>query len=188
MMDEFIDRHSPKKREERREKRRYTGARVTQKRSGTGGAKGAPTTSERSRAQAGLAIPHESTLVKASSCGLPTQAAEASVQDIPHSASLREIGDRTRADKRRQDPRPRYIPAKTRDAVFKRDNGKCTYVGKTGRRCGSTHNLQIDHIVPFARGGKNTLSNLRLLCGKHNRLEAKRILGANTMNQFVRRE
>ena len=84
--------------------------------------------------------------------------------------------------------RTRHIPTALRDKVFTRDNARCTYVGKNGKRCGSTHGLQIDHIKPFARGGQNTLSNLRLLCGKHNRHEAKRILGANVMNQFNRRE
>ncbi len=84
--------------------------------------------------------------------------------------------------------RSRHIPVKTRDAVFKRDDGRCTYVGRNGKRCGSTHGLQIDHIKPFAKGGSNTLSNLRLLCGRHNRHEAKRILGANAMNQYNRRE
>jgi len=84
--------------------------------------------------------------------------------------------------------RSRHIPVKTRDAVFKRDDGRCAYVGRNGKRCGSTHNLQIDHIKPFARGGPNTLSNLRLLCGKHNRHEAKRILGIDVMNQYNKRE
>ena len=79
----------------------------------------------------------------------------------------------------------RYIPVKTRDAVYKRDGGKCTYKGTDGRRCGSTHDLQIDHIKPFARGGGNTLSNLRLLCAKHNRHEAKRMLGAAVVNRHI---
>jgi hypothetical protein len=71
----------------------------------------------------------------------------------------------------------RRIPAALRDAVFARDQGKCTYRGSEGRRCESSHNLQIDHIVPFARGGAASLTNLRLLCGKHNRLAAERIFG-----------
>lgn len=72
---------------------------------------------------------------------------------------------------------PRRIPAQMRDAVFVRDQGKCTFVGRTGHRCGSMNALQIDHIVPVARGGAASMDNLRLLCGYHNRLEAERILG-----------
>ena len=48
------------------------------------------------------------------------------------------------------------------------------------------HDLQVDHIVPFARGGDNSPSNLRLLCGKHNRLEAERVYGKKHMEQYVK--
>ena len=82
----------------------------------------------------------------------------------------------------------RHIPAATKDAVFARDKGRCTFVGSTGERCDATHNLQIDHIVPYARGGTNTLDNLRLLCERHNKHEAERVLGANSVRLFRRRE
>jgi len=82
----------------------------------------------------------------------------------------------------------RHIPATVRDAVFARDKGRCTFVGSTGERCDATHNLQIDHIVPYARGGTNTLDNLRLLCERHNKHEAERVLGANSVRRFRRRE
>jgi 5-methylcytosine-specific restriction endonuclease McrA len=80
--------------------------------------------------------------------------------------------------------RSRYIPPSVRDEVFVRDRGCCTYVGKTGKRCGSTHALQIDHIVPFARGGPATASNLRLLCAKHNRLAAEEVFGEAIAKRF----
>ncbi|MDH4038956.1 MAG: HNH endonuclease [Candidatus Krumholzibacteria bacterium] len=91
---------------------------------------------------------------------------------------------RTRRSRRpeRTTPRPsksnpRHILATVRDTVFARDKGRCTFVGPTGRRCGSTQALQVDHITPVARGGSSTPSNLRLLCAYHNRLEAERIMG-----------
>lgn len=71
----------------------------------------------------------------------------------------------------------RKIPAPVRDAVFVRDKGRCTFVGKAGRMCDATDGLQVDHIVPVALGGSAKPDNLRLLCGYHNRLEAERILG-----------
>ena len=83
---------------------------------------------------------------------------------------------------------PRSIPASVRDRVHARDSGRCTYVTASGRRCNATHNLQIDHIVPVARGGGGEIANLRLLCGKHNRLEAKRILGEEVAARFRRRQ
>lgn len=41
--------------------------------------------------------------------------------------------------------------------VFERDEHKCKY-------CGSTKKLEIDHIVPLAKGGTNDLENLQILC------------------------
>jgi 5-methylcytosine-specific restriction endonuclease McrA len=85
-------------------------------------------------------------------------------------------------------PHSRRIPAAVWDAVFARDKGRCTYVGRTGRRCGSKQALQVDHIKPFARGGANAASNLRLLCAKHNRLAAQEVFGENLMKRFRPRE
>ncbi len=84
--------------------------------------------------------------------------------------------------------RSRNIPQRVRDEVFLRDGGKCTFIGSDGRRCESRWNLQIDHILPFARGGDNSPGNLRLLCGKHNRLEAERVYGSPHMERFRKKE
>ena len=77
------------------------------------------------------------------------------------------------------EPKPvtpsRHIPTRIRDAVFTRDGGRCTYIGRSGVRCGATRHLQIDHIRPFSRGGGHSIDNLRLLCGKHNRLAAREL-------------
>lgn len=81
---------------------------------------------------------------------------------------------------------PRRIPARVRDEVFVRHSGRCAYVGTDGRRCGSTHALQVDHIRPVAHGGKGTPGNLRLLCARHNRLEAERILGDAAHDRYGR--
>ena len=80
------------------------------------------------------------------------------------------------------------VPLRTRDAVFTRDNGRCTYVGSDGKRCDETIRLHVDHIRPIARGGTNDALNLRLLCARHNQLQAERILGRGVMNNFRQRE
>jgi len=86
------------------------------------------------------------------------------------------------------DGRSRSIPRAVRDEVYLRDGGMCTFVSPDGRRCRSRWNLQIDHKVPVCRGGANSPDNLRLLCGRHNRMEAERLLGEDHMKKFYRKE
>ncbi len=73
--------------------------------------------------------------------------------------------------------RSRHIPPATRDQVYARDKGRCTFVGANGKRCNATWDLEIDHIVPFAKGGDNSPENLRLLCRKHNIHQAEKTYG-----------
>lgn len=77
----------------------------------------------------------------------------------------------------------RYIPAQVKRAVWKRDRGRCTFVGDSGHCCGSRRMVQFDHEVPRARGGQSTVENVRLRCAAHNRLEADRIFGAGFMRE-----
>jgi 5-methylcytosine-specific restriction endonuclease McrA len=96
-----------------------------------------------------------------------------------------------RAAKQEKTARPaasanaRHIPAHVHDQVFVRDQ-RCTYVSPDGKRCGSTHVLQIDHIKPVARGGAATIDNLRLLCAYHNRLESERLMGHRGPRERIR--
>jgi hypothetical protein len=71
----------------------------------------------------------------------------------------------------------RYISKHLKRAIFKRDQGQCTYVAPDGVRCNERRYLQIDHIIPFALGGETTLSNLRLYCSCHNQYAARKIFG-----------
>ena len=67
--------------------------------------------------------------------------------------------------------RSRYIPVAVKREVWRRDQGRCSYVDRhSGRRCGSRYRLEIDHIVPFALGGPTDLVNLRVRCRAHHRL------------------
>jgi len=71
----------------------------------------------------------------------------------------------------------RYIPKSVAFAVRQRDQHKCTYSSPDGKRCNESCGLQIDHIQPFALGGRNEVSNLRLLCPAHNQLCAEKVFG-----------
>lgn len=77
--------------------------------------------------------------------------------------------------------RDRYIPARIRRAVWNRDQGRCTFIGTGGHRCGARHRLEFDHVLPIARGGGSTLANLRLRCRAHNQHEAERSFGSDFM-------
>jgi hypothetical protein len=56
----------------------------------------------------------------------------------------------------------RVIPQDVKIAVSARDGGRC-------RRCGSTEELHFDHVIPWSKGGANTVNNIQLLCGPCNR-------------------
>jgi hypothetical protein len=72
----------------------------------------------------------------------------------------------------------RYIPAKVKRAVWHRDQGKCTHPG-----CNSRYALQYEHITPFAKGGKSSLENLKLLCSAHNQRAAIEAYGLAKMQE-----
>ena len=77
----------------------------------------------------------------------------------------------------------RYVPRAVVRAVHERDGGQCAFVGPDGRRCTARSNLQLDHVVPFARGGRTTTENLRQLCAAHNRYEAERAFGSEHVSE-----
>ncbi|HYS79751.1 MAG TPA: HNH endonuclease signature motif containing protein, partial [Anaeromyxobacteraceae bacterium] len=56
---------------------------------------------------------------------------------------------------------PRHIPAEVKRAVWTRDGKCCRRPLASGGVCGSTTRLELDHIVPVARGGASTIANLR---------------------------
>jgi 5-methylcytosine-specific restriction endonuclease McrA len=80
----------------------------------------------------------------------------------------------------------RHIPDEVRDVVFIRDGGQCTFIAPDGTRCQCRKGLEVDHIRPFANCGNIDTSNLRLLCGGHNRLAAERAMGKSVMQAYWR--
>jgi 5-methylcytosine-specific restriction endonuclease McrA len=56
----------------------------------------------------------------------------------------------------------RVIAQDVKVAVAVRDQGQC-------RQGGSNQDLHYDHVIPWSRGGANTVNNIQLLCGPCNR-------------------
>jgi hypothetical protein len=55
------------------------------------------------------------------------------------------------------EPARRPIPQDVREAVWRRERGRCV-------RCGGKEELKFKHLVPVAVGGQDTPENIRLVC------------------------
>lgn len=62
----------------------------------------------------------------------------------------------------------RPIPASTKRFVLRRDRGQCQWPCVDGGICGSTYQIELDHIREVASGGDNEAANLRVICRAHN--------------------
>jgi hypothetical protein len=61
-----------------------------------------------------------------------------------------------------------HVPAEVEREVRLRDGNRCQYPLDAGGVCGSTWQVELDHIVPFVLGGPTTVANLRCACRVHN--------------------
>ena len=99
---------------------------------------------------------------------------------------LEKITPKASAQKLHKETDSRYIPKQIKEEILTRDDNQCTFISPTtGKRCESKHYLEIDHIKPYATGGKTTKDNLRLLCSNHNKYEATQILGIEVMKRYI---
>ena len=71
----------------------------------------------------------------------------------------------------------KHVPNAVLREVAERDDLRCTYRGANDCRCTARAFLQVHHERPWARGGQETVDNLRLLCAAHNQLLAERDFG-----------
>ena len=76
-----------------------------------------------------------------------------------------------KANKKRQN-RSRYISASVRVSVLNRDKYKCVFCGRSSKQV----YLEVDHIIPFSKGGSNDINNLQTLCFDCNRGKGSRQL------------
>jgi hypothetical protein len=103
--------------------------------------------------------------------------------DLLIDQTLKQRFAQTRAPKarrsaKRRNAHCRYIPRAVVREVHQRDAGQCTFVSSDGKRCAERGFLELHHHDrPYARGGKATVENLRLVCRAHNALFAERDFG-----------
>lgn len=62
----------------------------------------------------------------------------------------------------------RTITPDVKREVWRRDEGMCVL-------CRSQERLEFDHIIPFSKGGSNTVRNIQLLCEDCNRAKGAKI-------------
>jgi len=84
------------------------------------------------------------------------------------------------------EPRKRArIPNELRRQLLARDCGSCSFVCEDGRRRDARAFLQIHHDEAWAKGGADTLDNLRLVCASHNRLLAEKAFGTARVQSAI---
>ena len=91
-----------------------------------------------------------------------------------HKRKAKALGTRK---SRKSKKRTRHIPNDIRKAVLERDKYQCTYLGENRKACGCKWDIEVDHIVTFADGGKHEVENLRVLCGAHHRYVTEKRFG-----------
>ena len=62
--------------------------------------------------------------------------------------------------------------------IWRRDKGQC-------QNCGSSYAVEVDHILPKAKGGEDNVSNLRLLCRSCNQRSAIQHFGIKKMQRHL---
>ncbi len=78
--------------------------------------------------------------------------------------------------------RSRHVPAAVWRGVWERDHGCCAWLLDGGGVCGSTHQLELDHVKGWALGAGTTIDECRILCRPHQDVAA---VQAGTWVTFV---
>ena len=110
---------------------------------------------------------------------------EAALDLLLEAQERRRGGGTTRPQANPRPSGPDHVPVAVRRAVWERDGGKCRWPLDGGGTCDSTLRVELDHVVPRARGGPSTVDNCRLLCRAHNDLAARLAYGEDWMDTFT---
>ncbi len=90
-------------------------------------------------------------------------------------AWLTDVGEEVaaRPGTQKRGGRSRSIPLARRFEVLKRDGFTCTYCGRQPPEI----SLQVDHVIPWSKGGTHALANLRTACVECNLGKSDTLLG-----------
>jgi hypothetical protein len=83
----------------------------------------------------------------------------------------------------RSTTRSRHLPAAVRRTVWRRDAGRCAFVGTEGR-CHEMTLFEFHHVEPYAAGGVTSAENIELRCRAHNVHEAQLFFGADVVREW----
>lgn len=70
------------------------------------------------------------------------------------------------------------LTKKLRYKILRRDGFRCVV-------CGEVERLEIDHILPVAKGGATEETNLRTLCRRCNQLKSDKITAIETIEHIA---
>jgi 5-methylcytosine-specific restriction endonuclease McrA len=85
------------------------------------------------------------------------------------------MGDEEKTDSR-------YVSSEKRERLLDRAGHQCQYTARDGTRCTAKTGLEIEHVLPFAIYRSHEERFLKVLCRRHNLLQAERVYG----KQFIR--
>jgi hypothetical protein len=80
-------------------------------------------------------------------------------------------------DARESKPGRRSPSAAVKRVVWRRDLGRCAFVGTGGHRCEEHRFLEFHHVDPYALGGEATVDGIQLRCRQHNDYEGRLYFG-----------
>ncbi|MBC7396334.1 MAG: HNH endonuclease [Bdellovibrionales bacterium] len=140
-----------------------------------------------------LAVKNKICETKRSSAALPSKAGSpnslstSKVEIEPNLDLAPKLEMNPRSSKATKPENLRFIPSALKRFLWRRDGGFCAYQNPiSGKKCGSSYQIQFDHIQPVAKGGLSCADNLRLLCRGHNLLSAREQFGRHYMEKFGR--
>lgn len=73
----------------------------------------------------------------------------------------------------------RDIPRAVLSLIVERDGTGCVWCRRQGLVTPTSEPIEVDHLVPLAKGGTNHWSNLALACRAHNRSKRDRAAPAH---------